>query len=122
MSDFAVFDSSGEIILMIRNADTALAAKQPLAIAHDFIEVASDVDDLTHFVDVVNRVSVQKGDYTLEALPTPCVATIEGVEYQITEQPIFEFAPGPVAVDYTISIDAGIQYLKKEFVIHVDTA
>lgn len=71
---------------------------------------------------IENGVISEKQDYTLDALPTPCVAVIEGVEYQITAQPTFEFEPGAVAVDYVISIDAGVQYFKKEFTIHVDKA
>lgn len=55
-----------------------------------------------------------KGDYPLEALPLPCTITIEGVDYHCTEQPVFEFdAPG----SYTIEVDAGPRYLKKEFTI-----
>lgn len=58
---------------------------------------------------------VPKADYTLGTLPLPCTLTIEGVRYEnVTTQPTFEFdAPGA----YIIQVDAGPQYLKKEFTL-----
>lgn len=51
-------------------------------------------------------------DYSLAAVPLPCTITIEGVEYECHEQPVFEFdAPGT----YVIKVDAGPRYLKKVF-------
>lgn len=38
---------------------------------------------------------VPRIDYSIDALPLPCKVIIDGVEYDVTEQPTFEFdAPG----------------------------
>lgn len=51
-------------------------------------------------------------DYELEELPLPCTLTIEGIEYECTEQPVLEFNyPGT----YEIHVNAGAQYLEKTF-------
>lgn len=56
----------------------------------------------------------EKADYTLDAIPLPATITIEGVSYEVTEQPTFEFdTPGV----YIIQVDAGPHFLKKEFEI-----
>ncbi|MBM7455166.1 hypothetical protein HNR62_001026 [Oceanisphaera litoralis] len=75
--------------------------------------VGDGVQDQTHWID--DEAMVQpKGDYKLEALPLPCAISIEDVTYPCTEQPEFEFdAPGT----YLIQVDAGPQYLRKEFTI-----
>ena len=63
-----------------------------------------------------------QGDYTLEALPLPCLLTIEGVEYEVTEQPVYEWPVLPEPMEYVVLVDAGVQYLKKEFVVYVAEA
>lgn len=74
-------------------------------------------DDSTDYVDVTTGYLLKRADYTLDALPLPCVVTIEGVEYPCSEQPVFEFdAPGR----YTVRVNAGAQYLEKVF--YVDQA
>lgn len=55
----------------------------------------------------------QKIDYTLDNLPIPCIAVIEGIEYEIYEQPQFQFSvPGK----YVIHIKSSKEYLEKSFV------
>lgn len=70
------------------------------------------VTDATHYVKDELGLVVPKEDYSLGCLPLPCTITIEGLTYNCTEQPTFEFdAPGI----YTIRVDAGPMYLEKEF-------
>ena len=69
-------------------------------------------DNGLYYYDVVNDLILKKQDYTLDNLPLPCTITIEGISYEVTEQPTFEF---DVAGEYTIEVDAGVEYLKKEF-------
>lgn len=71
-------------------------------------------DDTLDYIDLPARVIKRRTDYTLNHLPLPCLVTIEGVEYEVTKQPTFEFdVPGT----YTIQVDAGPRYLKKEFTL-----
>ncbi|MBM7454454.1 hypothetical protein HNR62_000283 [Oceanisphaera litoralis] len=76
--------------------------------------------DITDRVDELRYVNLDtleleiRQDYELDALPLPCTVTIEGVDYRCDEQPEIEFdVPGR----YTVMVDAGPRYLKKEFVI-----
>ncbi|MGY8872231.1 MAG: hypothetical protein ACKVJE_17480 [Pseudomonadales bacterium] len=89
------------------------------AITLGAIESAADWE--TSYVNSAMEV-VPQGDYTLEALPLPCTATIEGVEYLLTQQESFTFTPLDVEMAYVITIDAGVEYLKKEFTVNVDPA
>lgn len=67
-----------------------------------------------HYIDIENGTLLPKADYELSALPLPCIITIEGTTYEVTSQPTFEFdAPGV----YTVQVDAGPHFLKKEFEI-----
>lgn len=82
-------------------------------IAADFV-----VPTNTHYVVHETGTLHEKADYTLEALPLSCTVTIEGVTYEVTEQPVFEFdLPGT----YTIQVDAGPRFLQKEFTIDYQT-
>lgn len=112
---------TGVVISMIESDDIGHFPLQCRS-GQDWILADGDDTDENTFVDVttIPHSKHRKMDYTIEALPIPCTATIEGIEYQITEQPTFEFPALPVAMSYTVSIDAGVQYLKKEFVINVD--
>jgi len=58
---------------------------------------------------------VEKAHFTLDTIPLPATATIEGEQHPITELPVtFEFdTPGT----YTISVDAGPAYYVEEFQI-----
>lgn len=72
----------------------------------------------THYVDIStpgHPLREKDDDYTLEALPLPCVLTIEDIEYSIAEQPDgFGFdAPGR----YEIECDPGVKYVKKTFYV-----
>lgn len=78
------------------------------------IPVNDVVDDTTFYVDLMSRIVLTRQDYTLENLPLPCKVMIEGVIYECTKQPVFEFdAPGK----YTVKVNAGAAYLEKEFEI-----
>lgn len=77
-----------------------------------YVEGNTFLDDLVLYVDINSKNILPKQDYTLENLPLPCTITIEGVSYEVTEQPTFEF---DVAGEYIIEVDAGVEYLKKEF-------
>lgn len=71
--------------------------------------------DETDYVDLEYHTIKPKHDYSLDTLPLPCVISIEGLEYRITEKPEFEFElPG----EYLIEVDAGPQYLKKSFYVN----
>lgn len=67
------------------------------------------------YVDIKTKKVLKKESYELSALPLPCNIEIEGVAYgSVNTQPAFEFdAPGT----YTIEVDAGPKYLRKEFTI-----
>lgn len=69
----------------------------------DFTEMYFDFDSFS---------CKDKQDFELNNLPLPCTVTIEGVSYEVTEQPTFQFdVPGV----YQIHVDAGPQYYKKVF-------
>lgn len=68
--------------------------------------------DLTHYFDGENV--VPKQHFTIDAIPLPAVATIEGEQYELTEQPVFEFTePG----QYEVTIDAGPHYHVETFTV-----
>lgn len=70
--------------------------------------------EATHYVVHETGTLHEKADYTLDAIPLPATITIEGVTYEVSEQPTFEFdVPGT----YNIQVDAGPKFLQKEFVI-----
>ncbi|MAY42272.1 hypothetical protein [Neptuniibacter sp. UBA847] len=74
--------------------------------------IAGTYDDELYWINPSNSTAELKEDYTIDALPIPCTARIEDIEYSITSQPTFEFdSPG----DYEIEIDAGPAYLRKVF-------
>lgn len=77
---------------------------------HSGGEVCED----TQYIEISDCKLSQKQDYTLDQLPIPCKITIEGVEYNVTDQPELTFNVDGI---YKISIDAGVEYLKKEFEI-----
>lgn len=56
-----------------------------------------------------------KQHFTIDAIPLPATAEIEGVQYPITENPvIFGFdTPGT----YTVRVDAGPAYYVEEFTV-----
>lgn len=71
----------------------------------------------THYINSQDE-AAPRIDYTVDSLPLPCSIYIEGVEYPVTEQPVFEFdAPGV----YVIGVDAGAAYLEKVFAIDYQT-
>lgn len=83
-----------------------------LSVSEDYL-VLDALEGSENDYYVQDKLLVKKQDYTLDNLPLPCTITIEGVPYEITEQPTFEF---DVAGEYLIEVDAGVKYLKKEFV------
>ena len=117
MRNFIVYRPlTGEILRNISAPDDSNVVIQPDVVAGaGFIEHPSQVDDEQYYVNLdTDPVIMPKGDYTLEALPLPCTVTIEGTEYAVTEQPTFAFNyPGT----YLIKVDAGVQFLEKEFEI-----
>jgi hypothetical protein len=100
--------------------DTPLMLSKEAGISGGWIEAGDGDTDENSYVDVTTspHSTHRKMDYTLETHPIPCTATIEGIEYQITEPTVFTFVPEAVAVDYEITINGGIQYLEKEFIVH----
>ena len=104
----SVFDSNGEFTKFVSgDADSAQAN-----VPSGFYGVESDAPLTDYWYDTSDGVVKQKQDYDLTALPTPCSIEIEGLVYEVTEQPQFEFdVPG----EYEISVDAGPQYYKKVF-------
>lgn len=55
-----------------------------------------------------------KQHFTVDAIPIPAVAIIEGVRYELTEQPTFEFSePG----QYIVKVDAGPAFYIEEFTL-----
>lgn len=110
MKAFIVYDTHGYILRTGVCLDADLGRQRG-----DSEFIAEGVaDDATEFIDVQSGKVTSKQDFTLEQLPLPCTVTIEGTEYPVTEQPVFEFdAPG----QYLIQVDAGPRYLKKEFTL-----
>ena len=98
--------SSGEILRGIICPDI----QEQLQEGEGFIETDTIVDDRLFYIN--SGSILPKQDYELDCLPLPCTITIEGVSYHITEQPTFEF---DVEGEYIIEVDAGVEYLKKEF-------
>ena len=117
MPRYFFYDESGFIHQDFYCDAPGLAAKQKAAQSLSFIETNKTGDMNKYFVDASLSKENEREDYTLDALPIPCVATIEGIVYEITEQKSFEFEdPGT----YVIEIDAGSRYLKKEFTVYAD--
>lgn len=117
--DALIYDLvTGEVFKKV--GDTPLMLSKEAGISGGWIEAGDGDTDENSYVDITTspHSKHRKMDYTLETHPVPCTATIEGVEYPITEPMNFTFTPGPVAVDYEIMITAGIQYLEKEFIVH----
>ncbi len=117
MPRYFFYDESGFIHQDFSCDDPRLVAKQKAIQSLSVIETNKTGDMSKYFVDVNLSKETEREDYTLDALPIPCVATIEGVAYDITEQDSFEFEDPGI---YVIEIDAGSRYLKKEFIVHVD--
>lgn len=79
--------------------------------------IESSADWAVSYVNLTDMSIHPRQDYTLDALPLPCELTVEGQSYQVTEQPVFNF---PLPGEYRIYVNAGVQYLEKEFIYHVD--
>jgi hypothetical protein len=106
---YLIHDLNSGAIDRTVSCDPDLIALQ-LGAGEAFVEVEADVNS-NHFY-VLDGIVTPRQNYELDALPLPCTLYIEGVYYQVTEQPEFEFdAPG----SYRIEVDAGAAYLKKEF-------
>lgn len=100
---------SGAIVGVVELPDLEWADRQ-IESGQAWIEGAYSDD--TYFVDPSTRTAYLMGDYTLDTLPLPCVVEIDGLRYECAEQPQIAFAePGM----YTVSVDAGPRYLKKDF-------
>ncbi|WP_201350001.1 hypothetical protein [Neptunomonas japonica] len=114
--------ATGEVLKMA--ADTPLLLSKEAGISGGWVAADEGDTDENSYMDVTTspHSKHRKMDYTLETHPVPCTAIIEGVEYSITEPMNFAFVPGPVAVDYEIIINGGIQYLEKEFIVHENAA
>lgn len=98
---------TGEIIRQFSGPKDHIAVNVPDGFAY----VEGEASDETHYVDSAGAIQ-QKGDYVIDALPLPCVVTIEGETYPCTEQPEFSFNyPGT----YDIEVYAGVRYLQKTF-------
>lgn len=100
---------SGEILRTFEGPSDQLSLQ--LKAGESYL-IASQGADNTHYIDTVTATIKVKGDYLLDALPMPCVLTIEGQEYPCTDQPTLNLSP---AGTYEISVDAGPKYLKKTF-------
>ena len=101
---YIIYDNKGNII--------RFTSSDYLSEDEYLIEYGEILDDSAYYVNTITQEVSSKQDYTLENLPLPCTITIEGVSYEVTEQPTFEF---DVAGEYIIEVDAGVEYLKKEF-------
>lgn len=113
--NFVVYDGDSGRILRTGVSSSQEEAEFQVGLDQDneMILVGIEADDETDWVDPSTQKVKSRFDYTLDALPLPCTVEIEEVEYELTEQPpAFEFdAPG----EYTIRVDAGPEYLAKEF-------
>lgn len=108
MSTYQVYDTTtGAIHYTLQCAYNHLDANTPEGMSY----VIGSGSDVTHYVTPEGFLR-ERGNYSLEALPLPCVVTIDGTVYQCDTQPTFLF---DVADTYLIEVDAGIKYLKKEF-------
>lgn len=91
----------------------------PLEADEALLRCAAPIATDRYYVDLTGPHLKARADYTLDALPLPCKVWIEGVEYDVTEQPTFAFSqPGT----YEIVVDAGVKHLLKRFMYHADTA
>lgn len=113
--NFVVYDGGSGRILRTGVSSSQEEAEFQVGLEQDneMLLVNVEADDETDYVDLSTQKVKSRLDYTLDDLPLPCTIEIEEVEYVLTEQPSsFEFdAPG----EYTISVDAGPEYLAKEF-------
>lgn len=110
---FIIYEQiSGEIISQINipNSDLDLNVKDGCGVIFSVLPLDNNV----FYIDHETGKEIERLDYEYGEMPLPCVITIDNKTYNITEQPTFEFdAPGT----YTIKVDAGPRYLKKEFTI-----
>jgi hypothetical protein len=94
MKNYCLYTLTGKIIQYgtCPAKDLALQVMVPdrlKALPNTFLEPSEQ-----HYIDE-NAAHVVCDDYDLSTLPIPCLITIEGVEYSITEPPVFSFdAPG----------------------------
>jgi hypothetical protein len=85
-----------------------------LYVPDDAVVIPKESDALTQYVELLSEEIKDKGDYTLDNLPLPCKITIDDQVYDCEVQPILTF---PVAGSYVVSVDAGVKYFKKEFIL-----
>ncbi len=108
--NYTVYDK--ETGLIEWSGECAESDFEYLYIPEDCAVLAKKASAVSQYVDLVGLDVLDKSDYTLETLPIPCVATIDGVEYEVTAQPEFSF---PVPGIYFVSIDAGAAFYRKDF-------
>lgn len=79
------------------------------------IEIDTQPDGLFKDYYVLSGSLELKQHFTIDAIPLPATAEIEGEQYAVTENPaVFEFdTPGT----YTVRVDAGPAYYVEEFTV-----
>ena len=104
---------TGEILRNVDGADDQIAIQCGV----DEACITTGSDDSTQYVDLKSGFIMDKQDFDVNSIPAPCLVTIEGVVYTCETSPVISFAdPG----SYKVYVDAGPNFLTKEFVINVD--
>ena len=106
---YIIYDNMGNIVKQYMGDSVESESN-----GYSWIHISGDdfIQDSLFYVNIQEKEIIARQDYTLENLPLPCTITIEGISYEVTEQPTFEF---DVVGEYIIEVDAGVEYLKKEF-------
>lgn len=116
MKGITYFTATGKIDGIVSAMSTAELEKQSREDAGiGVLEIQSEPENLFTGYFVSDGALTSKQHFTIENIPIPAVAIIEGEEYPINELPVvFEFdTPGY----YTVVVDAGEAYHVEEFTI-----
>lgn len=117
MSYFTVFDKQSGRIFRTGICQDALIKAQSNRESESVISKMSD--GLFDYVCTESLTIKKRRSYSIDLLPTPSTVIIEGIEYRVTEQPVFEFdTPGTYIIKV---IPDDVQYLEKEFEYVVET-
>lgn len=109
MASYVVYETTtGRIAKAVTCPESMIGAQ--VGEGQSYVEGVAPSGDF--YVGLTDGLIKPLRDYSLSALPVPCMVTIEGAKYRCTSQPVFSFdMPGV----YSIDVDPGPPYKRKVF-------